>query len=169
MSLSPGGTPVSTSAPPQAIDPSFPVILRMRRGAGWFLTIAILSGVNSVLQIFEAKIRFMFGLGVTQLVDGMARGMGQSGTNCSRRCRRPLCRHADPLLPLGKDGFAGGLSRRNDCLRPRWRFALALQHVAGCGCTCLRTVDDLARLYRVARAGPDATSSAAGLSQPRLP
>ncbi len=80
MSLSPGGTPVSTSAPPQAIDPSFPVILRMRRGAGWFLTIAILSGVNSVLQIFEAKIRFMFGLGVTQLVDGMARGMGQSGT-----------------------------------------------------------------------------------------
>ena len=80
MSLSPGGTPVSTSAPPQAIDPSFPVILRMRRGAGWFLTIAILSGVNSVLQIFEAKIRFMFGLGVTQLVDGMARGMGQGGT-----------------------------------------------------------------------------------------
>src|ERR1700682_2608980 len=78
MSLSPGGARVCPPAPPA--DPSIPVILRMRRGAGWFLTIALLSGVNSVLQIFDAKIRFMFGLGVTQLVDGMARGMGQSGT-----------------------------------------------------------------------------------------
>ena len=41
------------------MDPSIPIILRMRRGAGWFLTIALLSGVNSVLQIFDAKIRFM--------------------------------------------------------------------------------------------------------------
>jgi hypothetical protein len=52
----------------------------MRRGAGWFLTIALLSGVNSVLQIFDAKIRFIFGLGITQVVDGIARGMGQGGT-----------------------------------------------------------------------------------------
>ena len=80
MSLSPGGPPASTSAPPAAMDPRFPIILRMRRGAGWFLTIAILSGVNSLLQIFDAKIRFIFGLGITQVVDGMARGMGQGGT-----------------------------------------------------------------------------------------
>ncbi len=80
MSLSPGGTPVSTAAPPAAMDPNIPVILRMRRGAGWFLTIALLSGVNSVLQIFDAKIRFIFGLGITQVVDGIARGMGQGGT-----------------------------------------------------------------------------------------
>jgi len=52
----------------------------MRRGAGWFLTIAILSGVNSVLQIFDAKIRFIFGLGVTQVVDVVAHQMGQNGT-----------------------------------------------------------------------------------------
>ncbi len=71
MSLSPGGTPVSTSAPPGPIDPGIPVILRMRRGAGWFLTIAILSGVNSVLQIFDAKVRFIFGLGITQVVDAI--------------------------------------------------------------------------------------------------
>src|SRR5205823_13394379 len=79
MSLSPGGIPAAASAP-AATDPRIPIILRMRRGAGWFLTIAILSGVNSVLQIFDAKIRFIFGLGVTQVVDGMARGMGQGGT-----------------------------------------------------------------------------------------
>jgi hypothetical protein len=80
MSLSPSGIPVATSAPPGAMDPSIPVLLRIRRGAGWFLTIAVLSGVNSILQIFDAKIRFIFGLGITQVVDAMARGMGQSGT-----------------------------------------------------------------------------------------
>jgi len=47
----------------------------MRRGAGWFLTIAILSGVNALLQIFDAKIRFIFGLGITQVVDAVAHGM----------------------------------------------------------------------------------------------
>ncbi len=80
MSLSPGGTPVAVSLPSASMDPRMPIILRMRRGAGWFLTIALLSGVNSVLQIFDAKIRFIFGLGITQVVDAMARGMGQSGT-----------------------------------------------------------------------------------------
>jgi hypothetical protein len=79
MSLSPGGPPASTSAPPVAIDPRVPIIQRMRRGAGWFLSIAILSGANALLQIFDAKIRFIFGLGITQLVDAMARGMGERG------------------------------------------------------------------------------------------
>src|SRR5260370_41739887 len=79
MSLSPGGIPAAASAP-AAMDPRIPIILRMRRGAGWFLTIAILSGVNSVLQIFDAKIRFIFGLGITQVIDVVAHGMGQRGT-----------------------------------------------------------------------------------------
>jgi hypothetical protein len=62
------------------MDPRIPVIQRMQRGAGWFLTIAVLSGVNALLQIFEAKIRFIFGLGITQVVDAVAHGMGQNGT-----------------------------------------------------------------------------------------
>ena len=80
MSLSPGGTPASTSQPPGAMDPRIPVIQRMRRGAGWFLTIGLLSGVNAILQIFDAKIRFIFGLGITQVIDVVAHGMGQRGT-----------------------------------------------------------------------------------------
>ncbi len=80
MSLTPGGTPASTSQPPATMDPSGPVILRMRRGAGWFLTIGLLSGVNAILQIFDAKIRFIFGLGITQVIDVVAHGMGQRGT-----------------------------------------------------------------------------------------
>jgi hypothetical protein len=51
----------------------------MRRGAGWFLTIAVLSGVNTLLQAFDAKIRFIFGLGITQVVDAIAHRSGQNG------------------------------------------------------------------------------------------
>jgi len=79
MSLSPGGAPPSASTQPAAQDPRFPIILRMRRGAGWFLTIAVLSGINSVLQIVDAKIRFIFGLGITQVVDAVGKGASQNG------------------------------------------------------------------------------------------
>jgi hypothetical protein len=73
MSLSP-------SASPAATDPSGAVILRMQRGARWFLTIGLLSGVNAILQIFDARIRFIFGLGITQVIDAVAHRMGQGGT-----------------------------------------------------------------------------------------
>jgi hypothetical protein len=79
MSLSPGGTPVGAAPPAAANDPRIPIILRMRRGASWFLTIAVLSGVNALLQIFDAKIRFIFGLGITELVDAIAHRGGQNG------------------------------------------------------------------------------------------
>ena len=79
MSLSPGGALPGASAQPAAQDPRGPVIVRMRRGAGWFLTIALLSGINSVLQIVDAKIRFIFGLGITQVVDAVGKGAGQNG------------------------------------------------------------------------------------------
>ena len=78
MSLSSGGSASGAFPPPAASDPLVAVILRMRRGAGWFLTIAILSGVNSLLQIFDAKMRFIFGLGITQVVDTIGHG-GQNG------------------------------------------------------------------------------------------
>jgi hypothetical protein len=79
MSLSPGGSPLDASAQPAAQDPRIYAMQRMRRGAGWFLTIALLSGVNSLLQIFDAKIRFIFGLGITQVVDAIGHGTGQNG------------------------------------------------------------------------------------------
>jgi hypothetical protein len=79
MSLSPGGPPPSASAQPSAQDPRIAIVQRMRRGAGWFLTIAVLSGVNSLLQVFDAKIRFIFGLGITQVVNPIGHGAGQNG------------------------------------------------------------------------------------------
>jgi len=79
MSLDPGGSAPGGFAQPAAQDPRVPIIVRMRRGAGWFLTIAVLSGANSLLQIFDARIRFIFGLGVTQVVDTITHGAGRNG------------------------------------------------------------------------------------------
>lgn len=51
----------------------------VKAGAGWFLTVAILSMVNSVLSMSGAKIRFIFGLGIAQFVDALAHQAGQTG------------------------------------------------------------------------------------------
>jgi hypothetical protein len=73
MSLSPATTVSRPGVTPQAVGANAGAILGMRRGASWFFTIAILSGINSLLQIFDAHIRFIFGLGITQVVGTMAK------------------------------------------------------------------------------------------------
>jgi hypothetical protein len=73
MSLSPATTVSRPEVTPQGAGASAGAMLGMRRGASWFFTIAILSGINSLLQIFDAHIRFIFGLGVTQVVGAMAK------------------------------------------------------------------------------------------------
>lgn len=73
MSLSSTSTVSHPGTTTQAVDSNAGTILRMRRGASWFFTIGVLSGINSVLQIFNAHIHFIFGLGITQVVDSMAK------------------------------------------------------------------------------------------------
>jgi len=51
----------------------------VRAGAGWFVTVAVLSIINSVLSMSGAGIRFIFGLGVAELVDALAHQAGQTG------------------------------------------------------------------------------------------
>ncbi|MCF8298772.1 MAG: hypothetical protein K9J13_14585 [Saprospiraceae bacterium] len=43
--------------------------------AGWFLTIAILSVINSIGLILEWKFYLLFGLGITQVIDGEIYGL----------------------------------------------------------------------------------------------
>ena len=50
---------------------------RMRTGIGWFYWIAALSVINSIAYQFGVKIAFIFGLGVTQVVDGIVTGVFQ--------------------------------------------------------------------------------------------
>ena len=79
MSLSPGGVPRDTPVPSAVKDPRDAVIPRIKRGARWFLIIGVLSGVNAALQIFGLNVRFIFGLGITQVVDAAAHG-AENGT-----------------------------------------------------------------------------------------
>ena len=51
----------------------------VRAGASWFITVGVLSIINSVLSMSGGRIHFIFGLGVTELVDALARQAGQSG------------------------------------------------------------------------------------------
>ena len=72
MSASP--TTVSRSTTPTPVSFSNDgAIARVRQGSSWFFTIADLSGINSLLQIFDAKIHFIFGLGITQVAGSVAR------------------------------------------------------------------------------------------------
>jgi hypothetical protein len=66
---------------------------RARVGAGWFVWVAGLSMVNSLVSSFGGSIRFIFGLGVTQIVDAMSHQAGNAGV----------------VLDLIINGFVAGL------------------------------------------------------------
>jgi hypothetical protein len=51
----------------------------VKGGASWFLWIAGLSMLNSVISSFGGGLRFIFGLGITQLVDAVAHQAGSTG------------------------------------------------------------------------------------------
>jgi hypothetical protein len=51
----------------------------LKGSSSWFIVIAGLSLVNSVLFMTGAKIHFIFGLGFTQIVDALAHNVGGTG------------------------------------------------------------------------------------------
>ena len=51
----------------------------LKGSAGWFIIVAALSLVNSVLAMAGAKIQFIFGLGITQVVDALSHQAGGPG------------------------------------------------------------------------------------------
>ena len=51
----------------------------LRGSASWFVVVAALSIINSALSMSGASIRFIFGMGVTQVVDAMAHQAGSNG------------------------------------------------------------------------------------------
>lgn len=97
----------------------------VKTGAGWFITIAVLSMVNSVLSMSGAHIRFIFGLGIAEFVDGLANQVGQTGF----------------VLDLVINGFLAGVfvlfwhfARKGE----RWAFIVGM---------ALYVVDALVTLY----------------------
>ena len=51
----------------------------VKAGASWFLMVGVLSLINSVLTMSGSGFRFIFGLGIAQFVDVLARQAGQTG------------------------------------------------------------------------------------------
>ena len=72
-----------SGAPQPAIADAVEQKLRAERvvkaGASWFITVGVLSIINSVLTMSGARFHFIFGLGVTELVDLLAHQVGQTG------------------------------------------------------------------------------------------
>lgn len=54
-------------------------LTRVRIGAKWFYWIAGLSLVNSAVMIFGGNFHFVIGLGITSVVDAMAKQVGSAG------------------------------------------------------------------------------------------
>lgn len=77
------GVGVSQPQTPSSLNNLVEQKLRAERvvkaGASWFLMVGVLSLINSVLSMSGAGIRFIFGLGIAQFVDGFAHQAGQSG------------------------------------------------------------------------------------------
>jgi len=53
---------------------------RVRAGARWFYWIAALSMVNSMVVIFGGNLHFVVGLGITSVVDAVAKQVGSAGS-----------------------------------------------------------------------------------------
>jgi hypothetical protein len=97
----------------------------VKAGANWFITVAVLSMINSVLSMSGAGIRFIFGLGIADFVDAMAHQAGQSGF----------------VLDLIINGFVAGV------FVVFWNFARKGQQWAFIVGMALYALDGLVMLY----------------------
>ena len=76
-----GGFGATTGNPSQAlIEQKLRAEQVVKNGAGWFLAIAGLSIVNSVLTLAGMNFHFIFGLGITEIVDAIGRESGTTGS-----------------------------------------------------------------------------------------
>ncbi len=82
---SPGMAPVQASERSQQVDQRMAVAkmviaARARAGAKWFYWIAGLSMINSLAVMSGSNFHFVVGLGITSVVDAMARQAGSLGS-----------------------------------------------------------------------------------------
>lgn len=76
-----GSAPAPVPASPSTSVPAHvAAAARVRSGASWFYWIAGLSLVNSAVVIFGGNFHFVIGLGLTTVVDVLAKSAGNIGT-----------------------------------------------------------------------------------------
>jgi len=66
-------TAPASTATPAAADPVWQK--QLKSGGNWFYWIAGLSLINSAIALSGSGMRFILGLGVTQIIDGVAQGL----------------------------------------------------------------------------------------------
>jgi hypothetical protein len=69
----------SGASQPVAVEQKARVLQALKGSASWFVMIAALSMVNSILAMTGASVRFIFGLGLSQIVDALAHQAGSPG------------------------------------------------------------------------------------------
>jgi hypothetical protein len=74
ISYTPSGTSQS-----DVVEQKARVLQALKGSASWFVMIAALSMVNSILAMSGASVRFIFGLGLSQIVDALAHQAGSPG------------------------------------------------------------------------------------------
>jgi len=74
------GSVTSTSPSSALVEQKLRAEQLVKNGAGWFLAVAGLSLINSVLAISGTRFSFIFGLGITQIVDAIGRQSGATGS-----------------------------------------------------------------------------------------
>jgi hypothetical protein len=67
------------STPSNVLEQKLRVEQALKSSSSWFITVAVLSIVNSVLAMSGGRFHFIFGLGVTQIVDALAHQAGTAG------------------------------------------------------------------------------------------
>jgi len=80
--MSAAGTAVAQTSPVNQaqVEQKLRLQARMRSGAGWLMAVAIFSVINSALGMFDAKLHFIVGLGITQIADGIGKVGGAAGS-----------------------------------------------------------------------------------------
>src|SRR5436190_1149977 len=79
MSMGPTIQPNQTSNAQRAGLAKQTLNVQVKRGANWFFWIAALSLVNTIITLSGGTTRFVVGLGVTDIVAGVAKEFGNSG------------------------------------------------------------------------------------------
>ncbi len=77
----PYDTVASESEIREQIEARMQLERKLKSGAGWFYWIAALSVINSVIALANGSWSFLFGLGATQLVDGIVMGIANEAAD----------------------------------------------------------------------------------------
>lgn len=133
-------TPAAVPAPPQAALIAAVLKLQMQHksGASWFYWIAVLSVINSIVILVGSQWSFIVGLGITQLVDGIAMGVAQQASAQSGLILKVMG-FIFNLLIAGLFVFFGAFARR----RNTWAYVVGMVLYAFDGLIFLLVMDFL--------------------------